>query len=167
MMKIEYIPNIGFNIESLTFLWGQSRSEIREKLNYKYDEDDKIIKISDFLEGDISFNIKQKRDIYQNISNEKNYFFLNYNEENKLSEIEVHWGMTILTKGIELNFETDIDECLKLLESIGENYTEIDEGNFLFQNLKMTISSSESIGGEASRLSYFYASKDIEHLIEK
>lgn len=166
-MTIEYIPNIGFNFENFSFVWGQNRSEIREKLNHKHSEDDKIIEMADFFQGDTSFDIEQKRDIYQNLNNSENYFFLNYDKDNKLSDLEVHWGIVIKIKTIELIFEIEIEKCIKLLKSIDEYYTEIEDGNFLFPNLKMSIASSESMGGDGSGLSYFYASKEIEHLIEQ
>jgi hypothetical protein len=166
-MTIEYIPNKGFNFENLSFVWGQNRSEIREKLNHKHIEDDRIIEMADFFEGDTSFDIKQIRDIYQNLNNNENYFFLNYDEDNKLSDLEVHGGIDIKIKNIKLIFEIDIDNCINLLKSIDEYYTEIEDGNFLFPNLKMTIASSESMGGDGSGLSYFYASKEIEHLLEQ
>ena len=83
-----------------------------------------------------------------------------------MSELEVHSGIQIRVKNIELKFQTDINESLKDLEKTGENYLETEEGNYLFENLKMTIASSESMGGKGNGLSYFYGAKDIEHLIE-
>ena len=43
---------------------------------------------------------------------------------------------------------------------------ELEEGNYLFKNLKISISNSESSGGEGNALSYFYASHNIDHLLE-
>lgn len=166
-MKIEYIPNLGFIVNSQKFLWGQERNIIREYLKNQHTEEDKIIEMSEFFDGDTSFDIEQKRDIYHDINAEENYFFLNYDNDGNLEALEIHSGVLILIKDFELVFEKDINNYLKYFNSIGENYLEIEYGNFLFENLKMTIANSESMGGEGNGLSYFYSSNDIEHLKEE
>ena len=166
-MKIEAIPNIGIIINGKEFNWGNDRNFLRESLNNLHKEDDNIFEMSDFFDGDTSYDIIQKRDIYENINSTENYFFLNYDEDEKLESIEIHSGINISINNIDLIFEKDINEYLKLFKSIGENYTEIEEGNFLFQNLKITIANSESMGGDGNGLSYFYSSKSIEHLLEE
>lgn len=164
-MKIEAIPNIGIVINGKEFNWGDSRNFLRESLNNLHKEDDNIFKMSEFFDGDTTCDIIQKRDIYQNINNEKNYFFLNYDKEEKLESVEIHNGINISINNIELVFEKDIYEYLKLFKTIGENYTEIEDGNFLFQNLKITIANSESMGDDGNELVYFYSSKNIDHLL--
>jgi hypothetical protein len=166
-MTIRYIPNNGFQISSKKFNWNEDRKSIQIKLQNQHENDDKIIEMADFFEGDKSHNIEQRRDIYKDINNEKNYFFLSYDKNDNLSELEIHWGIEILVEEVELRFQKDISKSLFELEQIGENYSEVEEGNYLFENLKMTIANSKSMGGKGNGLNYFYSAKNIEHLIEK
>ena len=97
----------------------------------------------------------------------KNYFFLNYNEDNKLQSIEIHGGIDVKIKNFTLEFKKDITIALKSLSAISENYSEVEDGNYVFEDLKMAIATSESMGGDGNGLDYFYASNDIEHMIDK
>ena len=65
-MKIEAIPNIGIIINGKEFNWGNDRNFLRESLNNLHKEDDNIFEMSDFFVGDTSYDIIQKRDIYEN-----------------------------------------------------------------------------------------------------
>lgn len=165
-MKIKVIPNKGLIIDKKEFNWGDNRFTLREYLKNQHKEDDNIFNMSEFFEGDTSYDIIQKRDIYHNINNSKNYFFLNYDNEEKLDSLEVHEGIIISINNTELSFEKDIDENFKLLKSIDASCKIIEDGNFLFVNLKITIANSESMRGNGNRLSYFFTSRSIEHLIE-
>lgn len=166
-MKIKYIPNSGFQIGSEKFSWNEDRESIRKKIQNQHISDDRIIQMAEFTAGDKSHEIKQRRDIYEDINNEENYFFLSYDKEGHLSELEIHEGIEISVKEIKLIFEKDISKYLKELHQIGENYSEIEAGNYFFENLKMTIANAEAMGGEGKGLEYFYSAKNIEHLIEK
>ena len=166
-MTIEYIINEGFVIDGKKFRWGNDRISSREKLNSQHKEEDFFFENSLFFDGDKSFDLFQKRDIYRDINNEKNFFFLNYDKEENLESLEVHGGVKILINDAELIFKKDIKDYLNLLNSFGENYIETDEGNFLFKNLKITIANSKTKGGKGNGLSYFYAAKNIDHLIDK
>ena len=165
-MKLKYIPNIGFQIGSDKFNWNEDRISVRNKLQNQHKDDDRVIEMAEFFGGDKSHNIEQRRDIYQDINNGINYFFLSYDKDDTLSELEINWGIEISVKEIQLQFEKDINIYLKEFERIGEKYSKTEEGNYLYENLKMTIADSESMGGEGTGLSYFYGSKDIQHLIE-
>lgn len=166
-MTIEYIPNTGFKMNSILFAWTDARNVIRENLNLKHKADDRIIELAQYWDGDESKNIKQKRDIYENYGGGNNYFFLNYGEDDKLEAIEFHWGASIMVGSVELNFEQDLDDCVSRLDKIDNDKIELEEGSYLFKNLKITIANSESLGGEGNGLGYFYASRDISHLIEQ
>lgn len=166
-MKIIYLPNFGFEIDSIKFDWNENRKIVRQKIRNQHKDDDKIIEMAAFFGGDKNRNIEQRRDIYENINNNKNHFFLNYDEHDNLKELEIHSGIEISIREVILEFQKDISNYLKKLILIGENYSEIEEGNYLFENLKMTIANSESLGGEGNGLEYFYSAKNIEHLIEE
>ncbi|MFL1896689.1 hypothetical protein ACJRPK_13360 [Aquimarina sp. 2-A2] len=165
-MKIEILPHEGFKLNSDIFRWNDDRKSVRQKLKNQHKEDDKVIEMSEFFDGDTSHDIDQKRDVYQDISGTKNYFFLSYDKDNTLSELEVHWGLKVWIDNIELVFEKDINIYLNQLNSKGYDFKEIEQGNYLFEKLKITISDSESSGGDGNGLSYLYSGQSIEHLIE-
>ncbi|WP_298427807.1 hypothetical protein [uncultured Kordia sp.] len=165
-MTLEILPNKGFKLNSDIFNWSEEREFVRQKLKNRHKDDDELIEMSQFLNGDTSRYIDQKRDIYQDINGMKNYFFLSYNKDNLLRELEVHWGIKIWIEVIEMEFEKDINTYLNLLNSNGFDFKEIEQGNYLFEKLKITIADSESIGGEGNGLSYLYSGQSIGHLIE-
>jgi hypothetical protein len=165
-MRLEILPNKGFKLNSFIFNWSEERKSVRQKLKNRHKEDDRVIEMSQFFNGDTSHDIDQKRDIYQNLNGMKNYFFLSYDKDNLLSELEVHWGIKIWIDNIEMEFEKDINTYLNQLNSKGFDFKEIQQGNYLFEKLKITIADSESIGGDGNGLSYLYSGQSIEHLIE-
>ncbi|WP_299363163.1 hypothetical protein [Winogradskyella sp.] len=116
---------------------------------------------------EIQVTILIKEEIFIKIFTErKTIFFLNYNKNNLLSELEVHWGIKVWIDNIELDFEKDINTYLNELNSKGYNFKEIEQGNYLFEKLKITIADSESTGGDGNGLSYLYSGQNIEHLIK-
>ena len=165
-MNIEYIIDEGFIINGKKFRWGNDRISLRENLNNQHKEEDYFFENSLFFDGDKSYDLFQKRDIYRDINSEKNLFFLNYDREENLESLEVHSGIKILINDVELIFKKDIQDYLNQLNSLGEHYIETDEGGFLFKKIKITIASSKSKGGKGNGLSYFYAAKNIDHLVD-
>lgn len=165
-MIIEYISDKGFILGTTSFNWGEDRKLVREKLKNRHEEDDDIIEMAESFGNDLNHNTSRRRDIYEDVDNGENYFFLSYDEERCLNELEVHWGINIQINDVEMEFEKDINIYLKQIESNGFEYTELEKGNYLFKKLKMTIADAESMGGDGSDLSYFYAGQNIDHLIE-
>lgn len=165
-MKIEILPNEGFKLNSDIFRWNDDRKSVRHKLKNQHKEDDNVIEMSQFFDGDTSHDIDQKRDVYQDLSGMKNYFFLSYDKDNFLNELEIHWGIKVWIDNIELELEKNINIYLNQLNSKGYDFKEIEQGNYLFEKLKITIADSESIGGDGNGLSYLYSGQNIEHLIE-
>ncbi|TXD80532.1 hypothetical protein ESY86_20665 [Subsaximicrobium wynnwilliamsii] len=163
-MDIEYLPNKGFILNSLKFEWNNERNSVREKLGMKHKEEDKIIDVAEFFDGDESMNIHQKRDVYENLNSKKDMLFLNYDKENRLRDLEVHYGFDILIDNIRLDFGTEISDLIKQFKNIGTEYSELEKGNYFLPKLKITIADSESMGGDGTGLSYFYATSDISHL---
>ena len=164
-MTIDYFPKSGFSINDVSIKWSENREVIREKLNQKHKEDDNIIELSQFFDGDKSQDIHQFRDIYEDYDLSKGYFFLNYDENGSLFELEIHGGVKITLNGILLEFEMPIEIVLDKLSVFNEVY-EATAGNYLFPNLYMSISTNEAMGGVGKGLSYFYAARDIQHLKE-
>jgi hypothetical protein len=166
-MILEYISDKGFILGTTTFNWGESRELIREKLKNRHEQDDDILDMAQSVSKDLNHNIERRRDIYEDLENEENYFFLSYDHINGLKELEVHWGIRVHVDNVEMEFEKDINIYLKQLKSKGHEYKELEQGNYIFKDLKFTIADSASMGGDGNALSYFYAGENIEHLIEE
>lgn len=156
-MRFTYLPNLGIEIHSEKILWNESRENIRLKLKQSHKDDDMEIDNSDFFDGDTSFNIIQKRDIYQDFENEGNLFFFNYDDENRLSEIELHIGIELTIGNTKIEIGEDINRTIGKLDY---PYTENDEGNYFFNELKLNIANDEYMGGDGNSLSYIYLTKD-------
>lgn len=157
IMRFTYLPNLGIEILSEKILWNESRENIRLKLNQSHKDDDMEIDNSDFFDGDTSFNIIQKRDIYQDFENEGNLFFFNYDDENKLSEIESHIGIELTIGNTKIEIGEDINRAIEKLEY---SYSKNDDGNYFFTELKLNIANDEYMGGDGNSLSYIYLTRD-------
>src|SRR5690606_11141824 len=165
-MDIEYLPNEGFILNSIKIEWNDERNSVREKIGNKHKEDDKTIDVAQFFDGDESMNIHQKRDVYENLNSKNDMLFLNYDKDNKLRELEIHSGFNILIDNIRLDFGNEISDFINQFQKNGIEYSETEKGNYLLPKLKITIADSESMGGNGTGLSYFYATSDISHLTE-
>ena len=160
-ITITYQPDKGVYIGDTLLLWGNDRQQVRTLLNDNYEIGDNVIDL-----GDPNQNIIQRRDIYKNYQEQDNFFFLNYDDNEQLTEVEVHHGINIEVAGITIDFSMDIVKAADLLGSISADNKRLSDGEYFFKNLKLTIASSESMGGEGNELSYFYCSKDVSHLID-
>jgi hypothetical protein len=164
-MKMYYLPDIGCQINSSEIKWGDNRESVRNVLLNFHKEDDRVIDLSTAYGGDTSFNLHQKRDIYENFGG-KNYFFCNYDKNSCLSDIEVHSGADILVSGITLTFGKDVSLFLNEFRKLGYVPVEIEKGQFFFEGLKIVIATSDAMGGDGEGFSYFYTAKDVSHLVE-
>lgn len=165
-MVIEYLPSSGFKIGSTHILWDDDREVVREKLSQSHTVDDMTFDVSHLFDGDESKNIHQKRDIYENYDAPENYFFLNYTASGYLSELEIHSGFLIKIQDLILEFDTPIEIIIGKLSQYDKDKKEIEDGQFLFPNLKILIADNESMGSDGNGFSYFYTSKNITHLLE-
>ncbi|UTW63729.1 hypothetical protein KFE98_06180 [bacterium SCSIO 12741] len=145
---LSYTPNQGFTLNRNEFQWGEDRTHVHQKLGSPSEKDN-------------------LRDIYEDYNGSENYFFLTYNPEGQLKELEVHEGLSVQTNGFELEFGNDLPEIIKHLSRLGFRPQEMEPGHYLFAELKMVLSTDESMGGEGNGLSYFYAAQTITHLIEE
>lgn len=156
-MEIKYNPNLGIEINSEKIIWNESRENIRIKLTQLHKEDDKEIDNSEFFDGDNSFNILQKRDVYQNLNDNQNLFFFNYDDEDKLCEIEFHIGIQLTIEEVKIVIGEEIN---KIIEKLKYPFIENEGGNYFFQELKLNIASDEFMGGEGNGLSYIFITKN-------
>jgi hypothetical protein len=157
---VHYLPNEGFKIESKEIRWGQKRNLIRQILGEEFKQDDGIIDNSQFFDGDTSYNINYRRDLYQN-------FKTSYDENDFLTELEIHQGIDISVVGITLTFGNDISKLIKEFKKHSYTPTVAKKGEYFFESLKMVIANSESMGGEGNGLDYFYAGADVSHVIDE
>jgi len=161
-ITLTYQPDKGVFIDDKLLLWNSDRQQVRTLLNGKFEIADNVIDL-----GDATQNIIQRRDIYENYQGQDNFFFLNFDENEQLTEVEVHHGLTINVAGVVIDFSMGIEKVADLLGSISADNKRLSDGEYFFKNLKLTIASSESMGGEGNELSYFYCSKDVSHLADK
>ncbi len=164
---LTYQPDKGIALGDILLLWGTGRQQVRTLLNARFEVNDNSIELSQNSEVDAPCNIIQRRDIYTNYRELDNLFFLNFDTNDLLTEVELHHGIDINIEGVVIDFSMGIEKVVDLLDSIsaGEK-KELSEGEYFFKKLKLTIASSDAMGGEGNELSYFYCSNDITHLID-
>jgi hypothetical protein len=158
-MIMRYLPDVGFEIGSKTIQWGDGRQQVRDALSLKFQQDDGRLDNSQFFGGDHSYDIVYRRDIYTD-------FMTNFNEEDCLTEWEIHKTQTITVSGIALTFGKDTMGFVNALKSIDDQVIEVEPGKFLFTRLKILLASSGAMGGEGNGLDYVYAAKDISHVLD-
>jgi len=147
--------------------WGIDRNQTRQLLNDNFEISDNVIDLSQYNNGDTSHNLIQRRDIYRNFQGHDNFFFLNFDNEDKLRDIEIHHGFDISINGKVINFSMVVEEVAELLDKISDDKKLLSEGEYFFKDLKLTIASSDAMGGDGKELSYFYCGKDVTHLTDK
>ncbi|MDX2046070.1 MAG: hypothetical protein SFU87_04750 [Chitinophagaceae bacterium] len=162
---LKYYPNEGFDLKDMKLKWGADRETVRELLKNNHTTNDIVIDISSYTENK-SDTLVQKRDVYKNIGGEENLFFLNYDINDILKELEIHDGLELIIANIHFSFENEISEVVSHLKKISSNYKRLNTGEYLFEDLKIVIADSETMGGEGDALSYFYCAKNIDHLAE-
>jgi hypothetical protein len=160
-ITLTYQPDKGVFIGDTLLLWGSDRQQVRRLLNDKFEIADNLIDL-----GDPTQNIVQHRDIYQNYQGQDNFFFLNFDENQQLTELEVHHGFIINVAGVVIDFSMHIDKAADLLEGISRDAIRFSDGTYFFNDLKLTIASSGTMGGDGNQLSYFYCSRDVSHLAD-
>ena len=156
-MNIFYKPNIGIEFSKKIISWNTNREMVRKILNSEYECGDYELDNSEFFNGNKSYNIISKRDIYKNISNEICLIFFNYDENEKLDAIEIHNGVKLQIGENQIDFSQNIDEISRI---IGNESDEITKGNIIFKKFKMNISSTKYMGGDSEKLGYIFLSRD-------
>lgn len=165
-ITVTYQPDKSVSFGNTVLLWDTDRQQVRTLLNDNFKIADDVIDLSQYNNGDTSKNIIQRRDIYENYKGQENFFFLNFDSNDKLAEIELHHGLVIGIEGVDIDFSMDVEKVAELLTSISNDKKQLSDGEYFFEKLKLTIASSEAIGGDGSELAYFYCSKDISHLVD-
>jgi hypothetical protein len=94
---------------------------------------------------------------------EEYFFFLDYDKDDLLGEIEIIKCDKIQLNKADFGFKDELDSIALLLS----NYSEISilsDGEYFFKDLKVVISDERNRGGEDSTLGYFYCAADVSHL---
>jgi hypothetical protein len=159
-MTIQYFPNEGFKFADKEIKWGDRRNLIRQILTDEYEEHNGTIDNSELFNGDTSFNIEYRQDLYKN-------YKINYDKDDCVIDLEVHRNADILVAGVLLKFGTNISELLSKFKKLNYLPTTVKEGEFFFEQLKMVIATSESMGGEGDGLDYFYVGANVTHIIDE
>jgi len=160
-LKLIYKPNIGVIINELALNWGIKRETVRKMLNNAHKAHDHIVA----QPGE--FDVSQRRDIYNDFYYGRQFFFfLNYDDNSCLMEVEVHLGVDIIIDNVTLTFEKRLSDIIEELKSVSPSIIKLRDGDYFFKDLKITIADSKAMGGEGSDLSYFYCSANVDHLID-
>jgi len=162
---LTYLPDKGFTINDRFLSWGLDRTIVREMLGGNFKDSDHTTDLSNYHNGNHEFDIIQRRDIYKNYNDCNNFFFLKYNSEHSLMELEISDGFIIEIHDTKIRFNITIAEAVLSLRTLSDKYTELSEGEYLFADLKLVVASSEAMGGGGDTVSYFYCSSDITHLL--
>jgi hypothetical protein len=106
----------------------------------------------------------ESEDSYENINGSGDWIRLSFDKEQKLREIEILSG-TIYLDDKEIAIDGDLIKTIKELEKLGTKFIENDYG-FVSPEFKFDLGDSEKSGGDDNKISWFYSSTDIDHLLE-
>lgn len=159
-MILEYFPTTKVAIDDVIIEFNESRQSVRNKLP-GYSESNQTVEMGEGIEP-----ICQRRDIYQNFNAKDNFFFLGYDQDDLLQEIEVHQCNQIKVLNVVFDFNLAIDVIASLLGKMAP-VTAKSEGEYFFRDLKISLLDKRQMGGEDdSTLGYFYCAADVAHLEE-
>lgn len=157
-MIVQYIPVRKIIINGIVVEFGEGRSSVRLKLGPIYKEENLVFTFES--ESNI---IYQRRDIYKDFDGSRNYFFLGYDKNDILIDIEIHDCQEIKVVEASFNFSHELDEIASQLNNYSDVFT-LSDGEYFFQELQLAIVDKEHMGGEGSTLGYFYCASDVTHL---
>lgn len=150
-MILQCVPGKEIIIDNIRLPFGTQRDLVRAKLDNTHKEHNEDFWVDTAFVG-------YRRDIYDQLESKSTYFFLNYDENDLLTEVEVHRCKRIKLFDIEFNFTDEIDLVAEEL-SHHSPITEHEEGTYFFKGLNICIMDERSMGGEDNKiLSYFYCS---------
>ena len=132
-MILKYSPTYKITIDNVDLNFNEERLLVRTKLNREYEEENEIIQL-----GVGKKPIHQRRDIYKEKNTAESFYFLNYNVNDLLTEVEVHQCDHIEVLGFSFSFNDELDEIALKLSDHSE-ISIISEGEIYFKDLKMCI----------------------------
>ncbi|RYZ90882.1 MAG: hypothetical protein EOP06_07395 [Proteobacteria bacterium] len=165
-MDIIYQVNLGFSINDVTITWGMPRGKVRELLMKDFKEDNATLDFSEIFAKteDDDFDFSQRRDIYSGLVNEGDSIFMLYDDEDRLSEFEVHENISVSISDFRLYSGQPLEEILEWADNEEYGLEQSEPGNYIIPELKITFADFNAMGGNDDGLAYFYASADVSHL---
>src|SRR6267378_6409439 len=138
------MPNVGISINDIELPWGIERESARSLLLNKHKADDRVIDLSAQHDGSTEYIFYQKRDIYENFLvtgyikpwEINNLFFLNYDKNNLLSDVDVHAGLQIIIFNVVLSFELKLSGIIQDLKKNSPENIKLADGEYFFKELK-------------------------------
>lgn len=158
-MILNYIPKKKILIDTASIYFGENRESVRNKIEETFKEDNQIIET-----GTLNLdNIYIRRDIYEYMDSTESYFFLSYDNDDLLIEIEVHKCTQIKVLDIIFDFNTNLNSITSQLSkySIVENKS---KGEIFLKDINILLMDKEHMGGAGNTLGYFYCASDVSHL---
>ncbi|NML21405.1 hypothetical protein HHL16_11000 [Pseudoflavitalea sp. G-6-1-2] len=156
-MILQYNPKREVILDTVRLPFGISREIARVLLGNTHKEENEEFHFPD------EEPINQRRDVYNRMDASGEYFFLLYDRNDLLKEVEMHHCKKIRVFDIEFGFTDDVDLIAEEL-SAHVAITEQEEGSYSFKDLGISIISEKQMGGEESNnLAYFYCTSDTGH----
>jgi len=158
-MILHYLLKNKILIDDVALEFSEGRESVRMKLAGNYKADNQVIQMGS---SEVK-SIYQRRDIYQNSNSTENFFFLGYDKNDLLSEIEVHHCDKIKVLDTLFDFNDDLDSIASGLYRYSP-ISKHSEGEYFFKDLKIVIMDKTQMGGQGSTLGYFYCTSDATHI---
>lgn len=134
---------------SLTIEFGNKRAALRRLLSYS---------------ESVNTGRGDTEDSYNNIGNSKDWLRLAFDDNDDLQEIEVLTGRVIF-KDVEIKVDGDLRSTIENFLAKGVKLQEHDYG-FVSTEYKFDLGDGSKSGGEDDKISWFYASTDVRHILE-
>ncbi|HVY76237.1 MAG TPA: hypothetical protein VG890_15515 [Puia sp.] len=144
--------------DSIVLEFNERRHSVRGRLALSYEEDNEIISL-----GKGNESIIMRRDVYRGLNSTQFFFFLDYDKDDMLSEIEIHRCEGIEVLSVSFTFDDELDSVALELSKYSE-ISILSQGEIFFKDLKMVISDKRKMGGEGSTIGYFYCASDVSHI---
>jgi hypothetical protein len=146
----KYQPNAGIVFGGNSIPWNASKKNVRGALGGRFE-----------VQTEWGLN----RDIYKEIDGQPLFVFIDYDEQDRFVELEVHSGISFEVNGQTLDFDQSFGQAVHHINSISTDMVRNREGEVLFKDLKLNLCSGRVMGSDNDLLSYIYCSNNIEHLV--
>lgn len=158
-MIFQYTVHGKFLIDSIPLQFGLSRDLVRAKLGGGHEAQNEEISL-----GDEQPAIIRRRDLYDRQDSTGALFFLGYDSNDLLSELEIRRCKRIKMFGIEFTFR---DETELIAEELSGHSPLIrkSKGEYFFPELQLLLIDEKHMGGwDSNMLDCFYCAADLSHL---
>ena len=149
-MILECVPLKEIIIDKIRLPFGIPRELVRAKLGVTFEEQNEEIQLEN-----AGTPIIHRRDLYNQLQSNDSYFFLHYNENDCLIELEVHHCKKIKLYNLEFNF---MDEAELIASELSHHadLTEEKDGYWHFGDIRVFLMDETQMGEEENgNLGYF------------